>query len=95
MNSSAESDDSKPLLTDNPKIDSISSIDLMCWALQAASGMAYLVSRDVVHGDLAARNCLLNGDRVLKIGDFGLSRALHSDEDEDATKSNVTDTIPT
>ncbi|XP_058122485.1 vascular endothelial growth factor receptor 2-like [Anopheles ziemanni] len=47
--------------------------DLICWAAQVANGMAYLADRNVVHGDLAARNVLLCYDNIVKIGDFGLA----------------------
>lgn len=43
--------------------------------------MAYLASRGVLHGDLAARNVLLCSDKVVKICDFGLSRSLRPEED--------------
>ncbi len=39
-----------------------------------AEGMSYLAQHKVVHRDLASRNCLVNGDMVVKIGDFGLTR---------------------
>ncbi|KAE9421722.1 hypothetical protein Angca_007256, partial [Angiostrongylus cantonensis] len=39
----------------------------------AARGMAYLQSKEIIHRDIAARNCLLGEDDVLKISDFGLS----------------------
>uniref|UniRef100_A0A8W7K7P8 Protein kinase domain-containing protein n=1 Tax=Anopheles albimanus TaxID=7167 RepID=A0A8W7K7P8_ANOAL len=50
--------------------------DLRYWASQIAAGMEYLASRQVLHGDLAARNVLLCDDNVVKICDFGLSRSL-------------------
>lgn len=44
--------------------------------------MAYLECAAVVHRDLAARNCLvkdfLGGAPLVKVSDFGLSRALPS-----------------
>ncbi|XP_019476750.1 non-receptor tyrosine-protein kinase TYK2 [Meleagris gallopavo] len=38
--------------------------------------MAYLHSLHYIHRDLAARNVLLESDRRVKIGDFGLAKAL-------------------
>jgi serine/threonine protein kinase len=42
---------------------------------QIAAGMAYIASNRIVHLDLAARNCLLHANSVVKIADFGLYRA--------------------
>nr|XP_019926971.2 tyrosine-protein kinase Fer [Crassostrea gigas] len=39
-----------------------------------ASGMAYLESKNCVHKELAARNCLVGNGLVVKVSDFGLSR---------------------
>ena len=43
--------------------------------------MAYLESKRFIHRDLAARNVLLASSEKIKIGDFGLMRALPSQED--------------
>ncbi|KJH39928.1 protein tyrosine kinase [Dictyocaulus viviparus] len=43
----------------------------MC--LQAAWGLEYLHAKNVLHRDIAARNCLY-GDNKVKISDFGLTR---------------------
>lgn len=54
---------------------------LVEYALQVANGMAFLESRHFIHRDLAARNVLLAAADALKIGDFGLMRALPTHED--------------
>ncbi|MCP9257397.1 Tyrosine-protein kinase [Dirofilaria immitis] len=38
----------------------------------AASGLAYLHSQNILHRDIASRNCLYTGDTV-KLSDFGMS----------------------
>ena len=42
--------------------------------VQVAAGMEYLNGIGFIHMDLAARNCLLTGNTVVKIADFGLVR---------------------
>jgi len=48
-------------------------IDLM---LGVARGMAYLHSQDIMHRDLKSGNVLVTQNWVVKIADFGLSRAV-------------------
>ncbi|KAH8324484.1 hypothetical protein KR074_008389 [Drosophila pseudoananassae] len=72
----------KPIWGSNYEIDSTKPItlttsDLVSWAFQVARGMEYLSSKQVLHGDLAARNILLCEKNVVKICDFGLARSLY------------------
>ncbi|KAL6742409.1 hypothetical protein Aduo_015562 [Ancylostoma duodenale] len=43
-------------------------------ALGAAWGIDYLHKAEILHRDIAARNCLYDHDSAVKISDFGLSR---------------------
>ncbi|XP_045889981.1 activated CDC42 kinase 1 isoform X1 [Micropterus dolomieu] len=58
-------------------------ISFLCnYAVQVACGMAYLEQRRFLHRDLAARNVLLSTNETVKIGDFGLMRALPTHTDQ-------------
>ena len=46
------------------------------FAAEITDGMCYLEQNEQIHRDLAARNVLVNGDKTLKIADFGLSGAV-------------------
>lgn len=54
--------------------------NLWSFSLQIAKGMAYLNTQRYIHRDVAARNCLVNKDMVVKISDFGLARALFTSD---------------
>ena len=46
--------------------------------LQVADGMAYLFSQRIIHGDLAARNCLISSNLNVKIAELGIGHDLYS-----------------
>lgn len=39
-------------------------------------GLSYLAEQKYVHRDIACRNCLVNAQRIVKIGDFGMARPM-------------------
>nr|XP_034978672.1 tyrosine-protein kinase JAK1 [Zootoca vivipara]XP_034978673.1 tyrosine-protein kinase JAK1 [Zootoca vivipara] len=51
------------------------------YAVQICKGMDYLGSQQYVHRDLAARNVLVENEQRVKIGDFGLTKAIETDKE--------------
>jgi serine/threonine protein kinase len=64
---------------------------LLTWAHSIAKGMEYLSSKRIMHGDLAARNVLLDQNNVAKVSDFGLSKAMY---DNVGYKKNERSDVP-
>ncbi|XP_022820642.1 ephrin type-A receptor 4-like, partial [Spodoptera litura] len=54
--------------------DEVSAPRLTAMALDAARGLSYLAQLRYVHRDVAARNCLVSAQRVVKLADFGMTR---------------------
>lgn len=44
--------------------------------LKIVRGLRYLHNKKIIHCDLATRNCLIGEDGLVRISDFGLSKAL-------------------
>ncbi|XP_052256074.1 tyrosine-protein kinase SRK3-like isoform X3 [Dreissena polymorpha] len=54
--------------------------DMVDYAGQIASGMAYLERNKLIHRDLAARNVLIGDNGTVKVADFGLAKIIEDDE---------------
>ncbi|XP_064416951.1 non-receptor tyrosine-protein kinase TYK2 [Latimeria chalumnae] len=54
---------------------------ILLFTQQICEGMAYLQSQRYIHRDLAARNVLVENENVVKIGDFGLAKAIPEGSD--------------
>ena len=74
----------KKILDGKELIDPINSRCMIKWAYDIANGMQYLANNKIMHGDLAARNVLLDNAPVsidstpiAKIADFGLSKKFY------------------
>ncbi|XP_067007078.2 uncharacterized protein [Anabrus simplex] len=60
--------------------DEISSKKLTSMALDVARALGYLAELKYVHRDVASRNCLVNAQRVVKLGDFGMTRPMFEND---------------
>uniref|UniRef100_A0A8D0HGL2 Tyrosine-protein kinase n=1 Tax=Sphenodon punctatus TaxID=8508 RepID=A0A8D0HGL2_SPHPU len=69
-----------------------SKIDLkqqLKYAVQICKGMDYLGHHKYVHRDLAARNVLVESENRVKIGDFGLTKAIGTDKEYYLVKDDL------
>lgn len=53
---------------------------IMCWFAQLVLAVAYIHGKNVLHRDLKAQNVFLTRRNVVKLGDFGISKALAGDD---------------
>lgn len=67
-----------PPPSSNDSNNYLTSRDLMKFIFHVAKGMEYISSKCIVHRDLASRNILVSGQKICKIGDFGMARHMQS-----------------
>lgn len=53
---------------------------LTAMALDITNGLNYLAEMKFVHRDLALRNCMVGSGHVVKLGDFGMARAIYDSD---------------
>lgn len=63
-----------------PEDADISPKRLTMMALDVARALSYLAGMKYVHRDVACRNCLVNAQRVVKLGDFGMARRTYDSD---------------
>ncbi|ODN05900.1 Mast/stem cell growth factor receptor Kit [Orchesella cincta] len=74
-NSSSTENKSVPLYENKAEV-TLTSGNLIQFAYEIACAMDHLSSKNVIHGDLAARNVLVTEDLRAKVCDFGLAKQL-------------------
>lgn len=72
--------DLKTFLIGCRKLSSLSLSQQLFIVYQVACALQYLSTHRFVHGDIAARNCVVGPDFEVKLSDFGLSRALWTED---------------
>ncbi|XP_068980549.1 uncharacterized protein [Bombus flavifrons] len=60
--------------------DEISNKKLTAMALDVGRALSYLAQLKYVHRDIASRNCLVNAQRIVKLGDFGMTRPMYEND---------------
>ena len=58
-----------------------------CWFRDMILGIEYLHAQGIIHRDIKPDNCLITGDDVLKIVDFGVSEMFEKQSDMATAKS--------
>ncbi len=58
---------------------------IMNWFIQLVQGLNYLHSHKIIHRDVKPQNIFINDQGVLKLADFGISKAMEHTQDRAAT----------
>ena len=54
----------------------------MNWFIQLVEGLHYLHSNKIIHRDVKPQNIFINDEGVLKLADFGISKAMEHTQDK-------------
>ncbi|XP_068721735.1 uncharacterized protein [Montipora capricornis] len=60
--------------------DDVTPTKLTKMGADITNGLAYLAEMNFVHRDLALRNCMVSSGYVVKLGDFGMARAMYDSD---------------
>ena len=50
--------------------------DILSWLVQIAFGLQYIHKKNILHRDLKTQNIFVTSKKLIKIGDFGISKSL-------------------
>ena len=75
MNEKTASSRTESALSNDPA--ELTNEQLLFVCIQVARGMSHLANCNLLHRDLATRNCLVGDNLTVKIGDFGMSQNLY------------------
>lgn len=69
----------RELVGTESKEEDVSAASLTSMAMDIIEGLNYLHAKEYVHRDIACRNCLVAANRMVKIGDFGMTRKVYDE----------------